>query len=159
MPLKKSSPSFTKDKLALRYNDRSVLENHHIAVAFDTMLRDPDTCIYDEWTDDEFRLMRTNMIDLVLATDMANHFKDLSTITSRLEQKDWNVKTGFDKKIAMNLLIHMADISNPTKPWKICVKWIDLLFIEFFNQGDLEREKGLPVSYLMDRTTTNIARA
>ena len=75
----------SKDKLALRYNDRSVLENHHIAVAFDTMLRDPETCIYDEWTDEEFRLMRTNMIDLVLATDMAIHFKDLAQINTRLE--------------------------------------------------------------------------
>jgi len=28
----------TRDRLALRYNDRSVLENHHIAIAFDTML-------------------------------------------------------------------------------------------------------------------------
>jgi len=33
----------------------------------------------------------------------------------------------------MNWMIHLADISNPTKPWKICYRWIDLLFVEFFN--------------------------
>lgn len=33
----------TRDKLALRYNDKSVLENHHIAIAFNTMLRSKDT--------------------------------------------------------------------------------------------------------------------
>jgi hypothetical protein len=44
-----------------------------------------------------------------------------------------------DKEIAMNFLIHMADISNTTKEWKACQKWIDLLFVEFFYQGDLER--------------------
>jgi hypothetical protein len=33
------------------------------------------------------------------------------------------------------------------------------LFVEFFHQGDKEKEKGLPVSFLMDRFTTNIAGA
>lgn len=34
-----------------------------------------------------------------------------------------------------------------------------MLFVEFFHQGDKEKEKGLPVSFLMDRFTTNIAKA
>jgi len=44
----------------------------------------------------------------------------------------------------------LADISNGTKPWNLCAKWVDLLFIEFFNQGDQEKKLGLSVSYLMD---------
>lgn len=32
-----------------------------------------------------------------------------------------------------------------------------MLFVEFFNQGDHEKEKGLNVSMFMDRKTTNIA--
>lgn len=53
----------TWDKLALWYNDRSVLENHHIAVAFDTMLKDPETKIYENFEDHEFKSFRTMMID------------------------------------------------------------------------------------------------
>ena len=37
------------------------------------------------------------------------------------------------------------------------VKWADLLFKEYFAQGDLEKEKGLDISFLCDRKTTNIA--
>jgi hypothetical protein len=37
-----------------------------------------------------------------------------------------------DKNFSMTFLVHMADISNTTKEWKACHKWIDLLFIEFF---------------------------
>ena len=59
----------------------------------------------------------------------------------------------------MSLIIHLADISNPTKPWRLWYKWIDLLFLEFFKQGDKERARNLPISFLMDRTTTNIAKA
>lgn len=123
------------------------------------MLKSEETCIYDEFTPEQFRIMRSMMIDLVLATDMASHFKDMEHYKDRLHSPDFDCRRGSDKKITMNLLIHIADISNPTKPWKICLRWIDLLFVEFFNQGDIERQLGLPVSYLMDRSTTNIARA
>ena len=57
------------------------------------------------------------------------------------------------------MLFHLADISNSTKPWNICLNWIERLFIEFFYQGDLERSKGYSISYLMDRATVNIARS
>ena len=36
--------------------------------------------------------------------------------------------------------------------------WLRLLFDEFFNQGDLEQESGLKVSFLCDRTNTSIYR-
>ena len=62
-------------------------------------------------------------------------------------------------KLVLSVIIHLADISNPTKPWRLWYKWIDLLFLEFFKQGDKERERNLPISFLMDRVTTNIAKA
>lgn len=52
----------------------------------------------------------------------------------------------------------MSDISNPTKPWDLCKYWTDLLFVEFFSQGDQEKSLKLPVSQFMDRETTNIAK-
>jgi len=148
----------TRDILALRYNDKSVLENHHIAIAFDTMLKDPSTCIYDNFSLQDFKTLREDMINLVLATDMANHFKDMGEMSNNLNSMDFD-PSGSHKKAIMNWMIHLADISNPTKPWKICYKWIDLLFVEFFQQGDKEREQGLQISYLMDWHTTNIAKA
>lgn len=68
----------TRDKIALRYNDKSVLENHHISVAFSTMLKSSDTRIFENFTNEEFKIMRENMIDLVLATDNIRHFSDLN---------------------------------------------------------------------------------
>jgi len=61
--------------------------------------------------------------------------------------------------MTVKLFFHLADISNPVKDWKICKDWTDLLYTEFFAQGDLERNQGFPISYLMDRHTTNIAKA
>ena len=55
------------------------------------------------------------------------------------------------------MLMHISDISNPSKDWPVCKKWVDLLFEEYFALGDLEKSSNLPVSYLCDRKTTQIA--
>lgn len=62
-----------QDDLALKYNDRSPLENHHISAAFDVMLRKP----YDIFANTEVELfikLRKAVIAMVLATDMKIHF-------------------------------------------------------------------------------------
>lgn len=56
-------------------------------------------------------------------------------------------------------MFHLADISNPAKPFAVCRQWTDLLFVEFFAQGDMEKSKGFTVSMFMDRVTTNIAKS
>lgn len=98
------------------------------------------------------------MIGSILATDMSKHFGELGKFKTRLGSQDYD-PAGQDKDATLFLIFHFADISNPTKPWQICRKWTDLLFIEYFNQGDVERRKGVPVSYLMDRLTVNIAKS
>ena len=59
----------------------------------------------------------------------------------------------------MEICLHSCDVSNPSREFSVCSKWTYLLFEEFFNQGDLEQEKGLPVSMLCDRTTTHVAKS
>ena len=54
------------------------------------------------------------------------------------------------------LLLHMADISHPGKPWQLHQQWTSRLIEEFFQQGDKEREKGLECSPLCDRNNTLI---
>ena len=56
-------------------------------------------------------------------------------------------------------MFHLADISNPTKPWNLCQLWTDLLFVEFFAQGDLEKHHDFQISQFYDRNTTNIAKS
>lgn len=53
----------------------------------------------------------------------------------------------------------MADLSVGSRSFDVVKKWTYLLFDEFFIQGDLEKEQSLPVSFLCDRATTNVAKA
>ncbi|KAJ1822098.1 hypothetical protein LPJ60_002220 [Coemansia sp. RSA 2675] len=55
----------------------------------------------------------------------------------------------------IGLLLHAVDVFNPVLPWPMCKKWSDLMNIESFNQGEVEKKLSLPVSPNMDRTTTD----
>ncbi|KAL5037641.1 hypothetical protein RTP6_005042 [Batrachochytrium dendrobatidis] len=68
------------------------------------------------------------------------------------------IKNHFMKQNMLNAILHAADISNPARPFNLCRKWSDLVVQEFFNQGDLERQKNLPLSPNMDRDTMNQAQ-
>jgi hypothetical protein len=59
----------------------------------------------------------------------------------------------------LNIFIHAADISNPTKPFGIYFQWAERVMSEFWLQGDRERELKLPISFLCDRNTVNINTA
>ena len=148
----------TKNKMAVRYNDVSVLENHHIALAFDIMLHSMNMRVFDTLPSEDFIKVRKMMVNMVINTDMALHFNQMTAMKVRFSSQDFD-PIEKDKGDCMNLLVHIADISNPTKPWDLCFKWTELLFVEFFAQGDKEKEFGLPISFLMDRDTTNIAKS
>ncbi|XP_036327927.1 calcium/calmodulin-dependent 3',5'-cyclic nucleotide phosphodiesterase 1C isoform X1 [Rhagoletis pomonella] len=131
---------------ALLYNDRAVLENHHVSAAF-RLLKEDDCNILNNLSREEFREFRTLIIDMVLATDMSFHFQQLKNMRNLLTLNEASV----DKSKAMALVLHCCDISHPAKRWNLHHRWTMLLFEEFFRQGDLERELGLPFSPMCDR--------
>lgn len=139
---------------ALLYNDRAVLENHHISAAF-RVLRDDECNVLQNLSREEYRELRTLVIDMVLATDMSFHFQQLKNMKNLLTLSDPQV----DKSKALSLVLHCCDISHPSKMWNLHHRWTMLLLEEFFRQGDLERELGLPFSPLCDRNNTLVAES
>lgn len=113
------------------------------------------------------------MIDCILATDMANHAKHLAAFKNKLETYDIKNGMNLDKminpesvsksyenqQVILGMIVHGADISNPAKPSDVNEKWVRLVFLEFFGQGDVEKSKGLQVSLLCERETTNINKS
>ena len=67
---------------------------------------------------------------------------------------NFNTKQDF-----LNILIHSADISNPTKPLDIYKQWAQRCVDEFFRQGDMEKKLGLPVSFGCDRNLVTLPQS
>lgn len=170
----------SKSDLALIYNgnnklllvDVSVLENYHVSETF-KLMKNNEADVLSLLSPEEYRVCRRRIIESILATDMGYHQKNLSATKARIEaytiKKGQNIdrlihgdnlaKTFENQQCVLNLVLHSADISSPTKSFKICDNWTQRIYSEFFKQGDAEKKAGLPVSLLCDRETTNFVKS
>lgn len=57
-----------------------------------------------------------------------------------------------ERNLICSALIKCADISNVARPFHWGAQWAELLVKEFITQGDLEKELGMPVLPMNDRT-------
>ncbi len=147
--------------LALRYNDMSVLENHHCSRAFE-LFHQPGHNIFAALSLDQRKTVRKYIIAMVLATDMSVHFSLKEELESCVGKVIALRTAGEMAKIEdkdvltiMKAVIHTADISNPAKRWAMSKKWSDRVIQEFFEQGDREKREHLPISMNCDRHTTD----
>lgn len=64
--------------LAILYNDLTVLENHHAAFTFKLTLGDERVNIFKNLDRDQYKIVRHNVVDMILATEMTKHFEHLA---------------------------------------------------------------------------------
>jgi cAMP-specific phosphodiesterase 4 len=154
-------------ELSLIYNDQSVLENHHLSVAFKLLQK--DGCeVMQNFSQKKFQNIRRMIIDLVLATDMCKHMEHVAHLRTRLEVRKLTEESGnvFHSKLALESygdriqilqsVVHCSDLSNPTKPREVYKQWTERITEEFFRQGDKERQLGFEVSPMCDRHTVSV---
>ncbi|CAF1346234.1 unnamed protein product [Rotaria sordida] len=148
----------TKSDLALIYNDFSVLENHHSSSIF-KLLRDKNLNIWLNMNSDEYRIFRSLVISLVLATDMANHASLIDRMSTYFFFKETNSTTTTpDSKTLLQIILHAADISNAAKPWSIYIQSAEKITEEFFLQGDLEKVYYDDNKPTFDRESTDVVQ-
>ena len=163
--------------LALNYNDISCLENYHTSTLF-RILRKDENNIFENMDINDYKHIRKRMVNQILATDMINHAMVLSSVKAKIDS--WQIdndinginnnneknkfiflsgieKSKFDEQqMLLNFLIHAADLGHNTQKFFISIQWVELLTQEFWNQGDIEREKNLKISFLCDRNSVDV---
>lgn len=100
---------------------------------------------------------RSCVQSMVLHTDMRTHMAGMSQMEETLAQKratggafDLASKPA-DRQLLLDTVLHAADLGNPAKPLRLGLTWARLIMIEYFSQGDAERDAGLPISPMCDR--------
>jgi hypothetical protein len=68
-------------QLSMRYNDISVMEQHHCALCFQT-LTNPTTNIVVGLSSHSRSIMRKLICNAILSTDMNNHHKNLESLAA-----------------------------------------------------------------------------
>lgn len=147
--------------LALTYNDRSILENHHAATAFKIMMTE-DSAILANLSNSQFTYMRKMVIEMILKTDQAGHFdmvKLLQTHTDETKNGDpfFDITQESSRVELMSMIVHGADLGNPAYPkFEMTKMWCFRVCEEFSTQVVREKELGLPVTTFMEGLNNEI---
>jgi len=136
-----------RTRLAVLYNEMSVLENHHASRA-NTILEQNPGSILQGLNADQRRRFRQMMTKSILATDISKHNDYLADFTMKFLIP---TTTPDDPFLLGGMLLKCADLINAARDFENAKRWADQLQEEFFVQGDLEKELALPVSRGMDR--------
>ncbi|KAF6105418.1 phosphodiesterase 3B [Phyllostomus discolor] len=146
---------------AVLYNDRSVLENHHAASAWNLYLSSPDYNFLLNLDHMEFKRFRFLVIEAILATDLKKHFDFLAEFNAKANDVnsngiEWSNEN--DRLLVCQVCIKLADINGPAKVRNLHLKWTEGIVNEFYEQGDEEANLGLPISPFMDRSSPQLAK-
>mmetsp|Transcript_15224 Transcript_15224/g.47340 ORF Transcript_15224/g.47340 Transcript_15224/m.47340 type:complete len:479 (-) Transcript_15224:52-1488(-) len=147
----------TSSDVALTYNDRSVNENMHLAIAYRILQRSDCSFLQHAFTPKQRESMRKMVVESVLATDMAQHFSSVSALNKTVQERGTDVGKWDSTALLLEMCLHGADLSNTAKPQHIALQWTDRVLKEFFLQGDQERRLGREVSPMCDRSSVSKA--
>ncbi|XP_055762162.1 cGMP-inhibited 3',5'-cyclic phosphodiesterase 3A-like isoform X1 [Salvelinus fontinalis] len=146
---------------AVLYNDRSVLENHHAASAWNLFMSQPEYNFLGNLEHVEFKRFRFLVIEAILATDLKKHFDFLAEFNAKVGDDgcsgiDWSNEN--DRLLVCQMCIKLADINGPLKHKELHLQWTEGIVNEFYEQGDEESSLGLPISPFMDRSAPQLAK-
>ncbi|KAM4619045.1 cGMP-inhibited 3',5'-cyclic phosphodiesterase 3A-like [Polymixia lowei] len=146
---------------AVLYNDRSVLENHHAASAWNLFMSRPEFNFLVNLDHVEFKRFRFLVIEAILATDLKKHFDFLAEFNAKVGDDpstgiDWSNEN--DRLLVCQMCIKLADINGPLKCKDLHLQWTEGIVNEFYEQGDEESSLGLPISPFMDRSAPQLAK-
>ncbi|GFV52794.1 cGMP-dependent 3',5'-cyclic phosphodiesterase [Trichonephila clavipes] len=106
---------------------------------------------------EEYKQCLDYIRDIILATDLAHHFRILKDIKKVLT--DGYDRTNQDHhNTLLCLIVTSCDLSDQTKDWSNTKEIAKLIYREFFSQGDLEKAMGVMPSEMMDREKARIPR-
>ncbi|XP_035498238.2 cGMP-inhibited 3',5'-cyclic phosphodiesterase A isoform X1 [Scophthalmus maximus] len=146
---------------AVLYNDRSVLENHHAASAWNLFMSRPEFNFLVNLDHVEFKRFRFLVIEAILATDLKKHFDFLAEFNAKVGDDpstgiDWSNEN--DRLLVCQMCIKLADINGPLKCKDLHLQWTEGIVNEFYEQGDEESSMDLPISPFMDRGAPQLAK-
>ncbi|KAK2832620.1 hypothetical protein Q7C36_016082 [Tachysurus vachellii] len=146
---------------AVLYNDRSVLENHHAASAWNLFMSQPEYNFLASLDHVDFKRFRFLVIEAILATDLKKHFDFLAEFNAKVGHEgcsgiDWSNEN--DRLLVCQMCIKLADVNGPLKHKDLHLQWTEGIVNEFYEQGDEEASLDLPISPFMDRSAPQLAK-
>lgn len=120
----------SRHPLAVRYNDISVLENHHAATLV-KFLELSGCDIFSSMSPADQTSMRKIIIPTILATDMAKHNFVMERFISCI--REYNKSNPEHRQSFLDIVLHASDVGNPVLKFELATVW-SLRIIQEFNE-------------------------
>jgi hypothetical protein len=127
----------SRSKLALLYNDVSVLEQYHCSTGFEILYK--SELLDNGFSQNELNEIRRTIILSILGTDMEKHESTVKLIDT-LSRDMTIVENQYNMA---KVLIHCADLSNPTRKFIQSYEWCRRIKQELYRQGMKEDILGI----------------
>jgi len=134
---------------ALYSSEGSVMERHHFAQSM-CILNTEGCNILDNLSKSDYTRCLDLIRDNILATDLAHHIRIFPEIQAMAETGVLSSSPSHHYLLNC-LLMTASDLSDQTKDWLNSKKVSELVYTEFFSQGDLEKAMGNKPVEMMDR--------
>jgi len=144
-----------EDDLAVRYNDRSVLENHHASLA--CQLLKGSTDIAEGLSTPARKMLRKGIISSILATDMMHHSSICDGLAAFKSESSFRDACAKDRQLLMSACIHASDISGQALPWDQARAWETRISDEFVSQAQEEMLLGRTPAPFMNFKMEDVA--
>ncbi|KAG8040541.1 hypothetical protein G9C98_002537 [Cotesia typhae] len=122
------------NKLAILYNDISVLESHHAALTFKLTLSDDNVNIFKNLEKETYKIIRQNIIDMILATEMTKHFEHLAKFVNICSGTSGD-ETDEEKKQKMPVVMPLFDRNTCSIP-KSQIGFVDYIINDMIEAWD-----------------------
>ncbi|XP_024081659.1 probable 3',5'-cyclic phosphodiesterase pde-5 [Cimex lectularius] len=139
----------TESPLAAVYST-STMEHHHFNQTV-TILQQHGHNIFSQLTNSEYKQVLSYVKHCILATDLARFFPYKSRLQQLVENNTFSWGNPEHRSLIQAIAMTASDLSASAKPWELQVKTAEVIFQEFYEQGDAERAAGITPIAMMDR--------
>ncbi|XP_063242664.1 probable 3',5'-cyclic phosphodiesterase pde-5 isoform X2 [Bacillus rossius redtenbacheri] len=139
----------TESPLAAIYST-STMEHHHFNQTV-TILQQKGHNIFSKLTNSEYKQVLDLVKHCILATDLAVFFPNRARLSELVSSSRFNWTSYEHRLLLQAITMTASDLSASAKPWDLQVKTVQVIFQEFYEQGDAERAAGRIPIPMMDR--------
>ncbi|CAI2378850.1 unnamed protein product [Moneuplotes crassus] len=138
-----------KHPLALRYNDKNVLENHHLASSFKVLLQ-PEYNFLENLSNESFFELRKISIQAVLSN--SSYFDLLARLKVKLDSK-FPTENQEDVNLVISITLKISDMFKVVRSPTVFFKWMDKMFNELYYMEKMYLD--LSATKFIDRDNTD----
>nr|CAD7201405.1 unnamed protein product [Timema douglasi] len=126
----------------------SSLENHH----FHTTMFIIRSCnLFTSLPEKVFKELQHEINDAIIATDLIIYYQTKVKLLQILDGKEFNFTSATHRRLMKNIMMTTSDLSGQAKSFFVAKKICDGMYKEYYQQGDIEKKRGLCPLDMLDR--------